>query len=914
MGAGDWGQAGPDSDIGPSDDVDTGHDSGPTATHSASRRSPLEAKGQALVTPAVVIVIPAYKHPVFLSEAIVSALQQDFAGGVGVVIVNDGCPYVETHVVGQSFAVADPRVRYVRKPNGGLSSARNFGIEAALAAFPSFQACYFLDADNRLTPNAITDAMAVLDQQQVDWVYPNIDKFGIEWAGDYSPRYSALVHIAFDNICEAGSLVSRRLVDAGVRFDETMKDGFEDWDFWLQALGHGFRGANCPTLGFEYRQRAESMLRGSNRIRQSILARLRKKHKRLFDARNLLALEHVETPRYAMFAADEVVTLFTDPALDPHAVSMDSLGAAFWSSKTESEAEHFPPYLVWCAPEAMPALSAWKLTHWAFWMMESLADDAHLIAIRFEHSDGTIGVDVTRHHTDVLPDDCQMWMVGPDIAQAVISDTSDAWLKSVLGQAPLPKVAVVTVRAPFGEVTPAPSSLLDRVISDLGQLRTSAYRNPKAQRWTWRSKYLPAKGEMPKRVRLELHAGPILPRVITTTRKQIGVVIPIAAFGGVEKVAYNFARVAKSEGFDLNLFIVGRPSCALMDDLVDSFESISFIGKSDVALWGGPHRFMGHELAMEHDPISSAKLFGGLLLGMDMVINCHSALLNAHVGKLRAQGIKTATWLHVLDESQAGRRVGHPYLALAFEHAYDHFITCSHQLADWLTGMGVPRNKVLPVVNAPGYVLDDAERDSVLAARFGTQGKTWLKVLYLGRLDTQKGVERLYEAVRLCKQARLPISWEIVGGEVIAKEASDWGRRFAELQVEFSAPVYHSAGLTAKLASADILLLPSRWEGAPLVILEAQRLGCVPIATNVGAVAEQIDHLHDGVLIDGGSDAEIANQVKSVMTNLAARPEELRRMAQTAAAKAAMNTWERNLNGLLNAMRDALSEPPASTH
>ncbi|WP_457302975.1 glycosyltransferase, partial [Phyllobacterium sp. P5_D12] len=184
--------------------------------------------------------------------------------------------------------------------NGGLSSARNYGIEFALRNFPNLEAVYFLDADNRITPTAIRDILGFMkSDDKVDWIYPNIDKFGIEWNGNYTTQYSRLLHLTFDNICEAGSLVSRRMLDAGVRFDESMKAGFEDWDFWLQAIGRGFLGANYPFFGFEYRQRAESMLRDSNRTREGILTYIRQKHKKLFAAETLLAWEHEETPRYA---------------------------------------------------------------------------------------------------------------------------------------------------------------------------------------------------------------------------------------------------------------------------------------------------------------------------------------------------------------------------------------------------------------------------------------------------------------------------------------------------------------------------------------------------------------------------------------------------------------------------------------
>ena len=43
-----------------------------------------------------------------------------------------------------------------------------------------------LDADNRLRPDALVNALQALrDDPAADWIYPDIDMFGLQWAGDY---------------------------------------------------------------------------------------------------------------------------------------------------------------------------------------------------------------------------------------------------------------------------------------------------------------------------------------------------------------------------------------------------------------------------------------------------------------------------------------------------------------------------------------------------------------------------------------------------------------------------------------------------------------------------------------------------------------------------------------------------------
>src|SRR6516162_7596629 len=273
--------------------------------------------------PALAVVIPVYKHSVLLGEAVISALNQQADFDLVIVIVNDGCPMAETHQACLDFVAAAPdRVHYMRRRNGGLSAARNTGVDYVLRAWASVEAIYFLDADNRLLPGALQRAYGVLLQQaEAGWVYPNIDMFGQEWNSDYSGEYSVLRHLE-ENICEAGSLVRRAVFEKGARFDESMRLGFEDWDFWLGAIELGFRGRHLENFGFRYRKRPESMLSDSERDRPEIVSYINRKHRELFRFENLLALEQEEAPRYGMYTCDTgSVYLTSDPAIEGQPLS-----------------------------------------------------------------------------------------------------------------------------------------------------------------------------------------------------------------------------------------------------------------------------------------------------------------------------------------------------------------------------------------------------------------------------------------------------------------------------------------------------------------------------------------------------------------------------------------------------------------
>lgn len=856
--------------------------------------------------PRLAIVVPVYKHSVLLTEALESALAQQADFQIAIVIVDDGCPFVETQTIGTAYATAHENVFYLRKPNGGLSSARNYGIDFAFEMFPEIEAVYFLDADNRITPPAMQDVFDfLLARPEIAWVYPNIDKFGIGWNGAYHAPYSRLLHITFDNICEAGSMVARRVFDTGIRFDETMRAGFEDWEFWLQCIAHGFKGANHPFFGFDYRQRAESMLRDSHRTKAAIMSYIRDKHKVLFAPDTLLRWEHEESPRFAAIATGTyAVSLFSDPTA-PHArIDLETYIERYWAALVEPDSHGVPPFMLWAAPVHFEAMRKIGVLHNVLWHAERLAEKHHLVAIRLEYDAGRIELQqVEAGAADYLSKRPLAWVCSADLFKACIEDISDEWIGSIRGRRPSPDTIELVVRGPFKaiDLDRTVLSATNSLLSTLAAFRDSSYRRTHHARWTWRGGYFPPVRNHFRLLREALGAEPVMPRVTPRSgqRPRIGFLLPIASFGGVEKVAYAMARVLARAGYETHLYILGKASCEVVFDL-DDFTSVNFL-MDDYSLWGGPHHFAGHDIMMAQDEGAKVERLLGLLGGLDVVINCQVAPVNAVLGELRRRGVKILSHVHVLDRTRAGRTAGHPYVALAYEHIYDHILTCSQQMADWFHGMGVPQAKLMHIPNAPAYEMRDTEIRQVLKARARRNTQDRLRTLFIGRLDTQKGIERLYAAAQLARRRNLPIDFRLVGSEVLAdQQRGSWTRQFADLGITLEPAIYAARALTEAFAQADVLILTSRWEGAPLTILEAQRVGCIPVVTAVGAVGELVTQNEDGLLIEAEDDSAVAHELVNALARLLSEPHLLNRLRSRAAEKAAGINWVENLSPLMD--------------
>lgn len=90
--------------------------------------------------------MPAYKVEKYISTAIDSVISQSFQDWE-LIIVNDGSPDCSKEIA-DIYAENDERIRIVSKPNGGLSSARNYGLKFAVGEY-----IHFFDSDDRILPH-----------------------------------------------------------------------------------------------------------------------------------------------------------------------------------------------------------------------------------------------------------------------------------------------------------------------------------------------------------------------------------------------------------------------------------------------------------------------------------------------------------------------------------------------------------------------------------------------------------------------------------------------------------------------------------------------------------------------------------------------------------------------------------------
>lgn len=842
----------------------------------------------------IAVAMPLYGHAALALEAIESVLASNLSSCRVVIVISvDGDPRHETFDQLLLYAAAHPSVHVVIGQNAGPGGARNRAIEYVLECFPEAKAVYFLDADNRVLPGTIQTLYRQLQASGCGWVYTNIDTFSVSWRAHYGNRYSRLVHCITDNICDTGSMISIDVFQSGVRFNDDRQNGFEDWEFWLSCIEHGFVGTPCHDTVFEYRLRAESRFKEANRDRATSVSFLRKRHKSLFQRPMLVDFEHEECPRY-LFARteDTAISFFTDPTKPPAMLRLDDIIPAFWANIGEPDNEHFPPFMVAGSGAALDLLRRSRMLPNVLAHLERLSESSNVVFVQLANDAAQRKIEPIVHGAGgERIGSADLIFLSTRLIQEVVQNNAVDWFASIGSQQVWPTSTVLKVRFPFPRSLPRRSLITPQqvMINCVNAIAASPLRETAGRRWTWRPARLVPYADLHKALRKEVGGSPVLPLGHSDGKRTVALLVPNASFGGAEKVVYAAGRELKAAGYETHLFVLGTSRMDVIDEFDSSFDYIHF-WDAGIPAWGGSGSFLGQDFIAEEHSVDWEAL-KGQLSGFDLVINNHVMAVHPLIARLRAEGTRTACYLHVVDNTAFKRPAGQPFAAIAHEHCYDAFLTCSEQLKIYLHSYGVPHEKVFAVANGASFTVPPKALAEVLAVRRIERKDDRLRLLYMGRLDQQKGIDRLASTLAELRASNVSFDARAIGGEILADSSLSWSERLKDLGVDVRPPVFASKDLIKALGWADILVMPSRWEGAPLMIAEAQQLGCVPIATAVGAVDELISDGEDGILVNAASDPQVVREMARIIEEVAHNRERLAPLMEGCLRTAARRSW-----------------------
>ncbi|MWB99165.1 glycosyltransferase [Agromyces sp. MMS17-SY077] len=267
-------------------------------------------------------VVTAFDQGELVADAVASVRRQTLRP-VEILVVDDGSTDDASLAVLDRLA-ADRGLgcRVLHRPNGGVSAARNTGIAAAGTALVAV-----LDGDDAFAPTFLERTAALLDEQPElraasSWLHAHgaIDAV-------VRPAGGTAVHFLHRNAAPAAVLLRRDAWAACGGYDESMRSGFEDWDFFLALLADGGAIGIVPEPLIEYRTAPASSNLRSMAGRLDRYGELIDRHRPLFERHLREALLALEARAIAADGRWEDLVA-ADPALEVGEVSYGDGGMA----------------------------------------------------------------------------------------------------------------------------------------------------------------------------------------------------------------------------------------------------------------------------------------------------------------------------------------------------------------------------------------------------------------------------------------------------------------------------------------------------------------------------------------------------------------------------------------------------------
>lgn len=210
--------------------------------------------------PLISVIVPIYKVEDYLRPCVDSILCQTYSN-LEVILVDDGSPD-NCGAICDEYAAKDSRVKVIHKKNGGLSDARNAGMEVSTGEFLSF-----VDSDDLLPPDAIERLLSLAQTHDTDLVIGGHSRFSEEPEPSAEPGQirimtpeEAMANM-LQNGCASWARLYRRVIHADTLFP--VGEINEDEAIVMRLLEQCSRVAITTAVVYYYRCRPESITTAS---------------------------------------------------------------------------------------------------------------------------------------------------------------------------------------------------------------------------------------------------------------------------------------------------------------------------------------------------------------------------------------------------------------------------------------------------------------------------------------------------------------------------------------------------------------------------------------------------------------------------------------------------------------------------
>jgi len=210
------------------------------------------------MSPLITVIIPVYNVERFLGDCVISVINQTY-DNLEIILVDDGSKD-SSPAICDRYAIADRRIKVIHKSNGGLSSARNAGIDVASGDYIGF-----IDSDDIIKPEFF---QSLYNDVISDKTIPSNSMICIDEDGNeldelprrerelYQSKEYARSLLLYTGDCSVCSKLFPKQVFDGYRFDTTLLN--EDYKVMTELALAGYNVMYTGYVGYCYRKRSGS--------------------------------------------------------------------------------------------------------------------------------------------------------------------------------------------------------------------------------------------------------------------------------------------------------------------------------------------------------------------------------------------------------------------------------------------------------------------------------------------------------------------------------------------------------------------------------------------------------------------------------------------------------------------------------
>ena len=235
----------------------------------------------------VSFIIPCFNDKKFVEQAVNSALNQTYSN-TEIIVVDDGSDEKTKDVL----KCIEPRLdRLIIQDNQGQSSARNNGIKAARGEW-----IIVLDSDDYFESTFTEQAFQIISNKNHIKIVTcwgrritESDKF----VQIFKPVGGSISNFICENSAVGNSMFRKSDWEKVGGYDESMKQGFEDWEFYIRLLSSGGIAYVIPEVLFNYRIRKNSTSIRANKIKYDLRRYVLNKHQNLYNHHHLIYADYL---------------------------------------------------------------------------------------------------------------------------------------------------------------------------------------------------------------------------------------------------------------------------------------------------------------------------------------------------------------------------------------------------------------------------------------------------------------------------------------------------------------------------------------------------------------------------------------------------------------------------------------------